>query len=123
MIHRFFSSFAYAFKGIRRGFRGQRNIWIMSAAGLLALITSFVLDLGAAAKAVIVLLCSCVLSLEMINTAVERLLDRVAPGRSKKTAEVKDILAGAVLVMSVSAVVIAVLLIAPKLITLIFKSV
>ena len=45
-------------------------------------------------------------SLELSNTAIERLADKVSPQYDKQIAVVKDVMAGAVLVSSIFAIVI-----------------
>lgn len=63
----------------------------------------------------IVLAGGIVLVLECINSAVERLLDLVQPRLHGYVREIKDIMAAAVLVASVSAVLIGIAILVPYL--------
>lgn len=64
---------------------------------------------------VIVLVSAAVISLELINSALERALDKLHPGHDPLIGQAKDILAGAVLVMAVAAVVIGLLIFLPRI--------
>jgi diacylglycerol kinase len=58
----------------------------------------------------LILTCSAVISLEMVNTAIELLTDKISPEYSKLAKAVKDIAAGAVLVAAFAAAAIGVIL-------------
>lgn len=53
--------------------------------------------------AVLLLTCGAVLSLEVVNTAVERLCDKVSPEKDPKIGAAKDCAAGAVLISAIIA--------------------
>lgn len=59
-----------------------------------------------------------VFSLEIINTAVENLVDLVSPNYNKAAGRVKDICAGAVLLSTFGAVVIGMIIFIPKILDL-----
>jgi diacylglycerol kinase len=99
----FLRSFVFAARGIRASMRGQRNILVQLAAGAVVLAWSFVIGLSAMQFAFILALCFLVVILETVNTAMEKFVDLVSPGYRKKAGEVKDILAGAVLLAAVLA--------------------
>jgi undecaprenol kinase len=56
--------------------------------------------------ATLLLTSGCVLAIELINTALEKLIDHLHPDQHPSLKIVKDTLAGAVLVMSVIALVV-----------------
>jgi diacylglycerol kinase (ATP) len=56
-----------------------------------------------------------VLALELVNSALERLIDHLHPGAAPEIAAVKDIAAGAVLLASAAAVVVGLLMILSSL--------
>jgi diacylglycerol kinase len=58
---------------------------------------------------VILITIGLVIALEMVNTAIERLVDLVTRERKPQAGKIKDIAAGAVLVVSVIAVVVGVI--------------
>lgn len=66
----------------------------------------------------VLLLISIVLTMEAFNTAIEKLCDRMVPQEDLSIKIIKDISAGAVLIASVSAVIIGSLIFIPKIIGL-----
>lgn len=95
-----------ALRGITESFRRERNIRIQStAAGLLFLfcLTTRPPALWCAAFA---LTAALVLSLEMVNSAVEAILDRLHPQTHPEIGFAKDCLAGSVLVASLASLLL-----------------
>ncbi len=111
----FFKSFLYALRGIFPAIRGHRNIKVMLLAAVLSLSLAILLRLDRPSVAIILLTCGGVLSLEMVNTALETLLDKIHPEADPVIGRVKDILAGAVLVLSLFAGLIGLILLGPAL--------
>jgi diacylglycerol kinase (ATP) len=77
----------------------------LAAVMLVMLIAPFY-ELRAADYAILLLTFAMVLSAEVVNTALERVVDLNEPGYSQKVAVVKDLAAGAVLVCAVFAALI-----------------
>jgi undecaprenol kinase len=107
---KFKDSFKFAFLGLKKGLFLQRNIRIQFVIAIIVTILSFVFRLDRLSIAVIILVCSAILALEMINSALEKYIDYVTPQRAKEIGLVKDILAGAVLLLSIASVAIGILL-------------
>lgn len=102
-------SFSSAFRGLRHMLR-ERNFVIQVALGLLALILVFVFKLTWIELIVIILLIGFVLSLETINSAGEKVLDLITREHHPEVAVIKEILAGSVLIASITALVIGMLI-------------
>lgn len=100
----FLKSFVFASRGVLLSLRGQRNIKVQIAAGFLVVLWSLVIGLQPLPFAFVLGLCFLVIILETVNTAVEKLVDIVSPGYKKKAGEIKDILAGSVLLAAVLSV-------------------
>jgi len=109
-------SFACAASGLFRVLSSERNAQIEVAVALLV---------GAAVayfrvsgwQMVAVLLCIfSVLSLEILNSAVEAAVDLASPGQHPLAKHAKDAAAGAVLMMSVGSVVVGCVVFLPKII-------
>ena len=65
-----------------------------------------------------VVVCLCiglVISAELFNTAIERLVDLVSPQRHPLAGQVKDIAAGAVLVCALAAIAVGLIIFVPYL--------
>ena len=110
--------FVHAFRGIAIGLRTQRNLRIHSLATLLASGLGFGLDIAAWEWCAVLMACGAVWAAELLNTAIERLADRVTLERDDFIRDVKDAAAGAVLVMSIAAAGIGVAIFLPKLLDL-----
>jgi diacylglycerol kinase (ATP) len=104
--NRLWSSFNYAFAGILYATRTQRNMRIHLVAGALALFATLYLRLERAYVALIVFAIALVLALELLNTAIEAVVDLMTVAHHPLATIAKDAAAGAVLVGSVAAVIV-----------------
>ena len=110
------SSFRYAAQGLAYGFGSQRNFRIHVGIGAVAFLLGIVLGLPALQLAVLVLTVAAVLVLELLNTAIEAVVDLAIGRRFHPLARIaKDCAAAAVLVAAISSLVIALLLLIPPL--------
>lgn len=102
-------SFGYAFNGLRIAISTQRNMQIHLIAVAVVTTTGFYFHITPAEWLAVVLCFALVTSLEMINTAIEILADKLHPEKNEQIGKVKDVAAGAVLVAAVFTVVVAIL--------------
>ncbi len=110
------TSFLYAAKGLRYAFSTQRNFRIHVGFALLAFALGFMLGLNKSDLAIMALTATSVLVVELLNTAIESVVDLAIGKRFHPLAKIaKDCSAGAVLVASFSSLVIAILLLVPPL--------
>jgi len=110
------TSFLYAAKGIGYAFTTQRNFRIHVGFALVAFGLSFFLGLNKSDLAIMALTATSVLMVELLNTAIESVVDLAIGKRFHPLAQIaKDCSAGAVLLASISSVLIAVLLLLPPL--------
>ncbi|PIQ67428.1 diacylglycerol kinase [Candidatus Uhrbacteria bacterium CG_4_10_14_0_2_um_filter_41_7] len=108
-LHTFFRSLKNAGKGILSVARAEINFKIQLTIGLAVLILMIILPLAPWERILLILMISAVLVLEILNTAFERISDALKPRLSPVVKEVKDIMAGAVLLTSITAVLVATL--------------
>lgn len=108
-------SFRFAAAGLRYVLRTQRNarIHLIFTAGVIVL--GLWLGIPAPQWAVLALTIGLVLASEMLNTVAETLVDLVSPGYHPLAKVVKDVTAGAVLLSSITAVVVGLLILGPPL--------
>lgn len=106
-IRRFFKSFKYAFKGVTSSILYERNMRIHMCAAFYVLIFMQFYDLSASEKAIIFLTIGSVISLEIINTAIEAVVDLCSPDYHPLAKKAKDLSAGAVLTSAVISVLVA----------------
>lgn len=111
-----FTSFKYAWAGIAYAFQTQRNFRVHTSIGILAIILCWVLQVSHVEVAVICLTIGAVLVMEILNTALESLVDLTVGQTYHELAKIaKDCAAGAVLMAAIVALLIAVLIFAPPL--------
>lgn len=107
---KFLESFKYAFKGVMTCISYERNIKVMLLGGVLAVGCGFVLKLDPISWAVILTCCGSVLCAEMLNTAIENVVDLVSPEMHPLAGRAKDIAAGAVLILSIFTAIIGLII-------------
>ncbi len=113
-------SFRYAFAGIWHTLKTQRNAKIHTAITVAVLLLGVWLRLPAPDWAVLALTIGVVFAAEIINTAIEAVVDLVAPEFHPLAKIAKDAAAGSVLVLAVAAVVVGLLILLPPLWRVIF---
>jgi diacylglycerol kinase (ATP) len=118
-----FVSFKYAWAGIKYSFQTQRNFRIHVCVCALAISSSVCLHLQAVEIAVIGITSGLVLAMELLNTAIESLVDLTVKQTYHDLAKIaKDCAAGAVLVSALVALLVAAMLLLPPLATLIMSA-
>ena len=115
------NSFKYAFKGIGSSLKSERNMKIHFTMMVLVIIASIFLNISIWEWITCIILFGLVISLEMVNTAIEIVVDMVSPEYNLKAGHVKDIAAGAVLVNAIVAFIVGLLIFLPKIIGLFIK--
>jgi diacylglycerol kinase (ATP) len=105
-LRKWIKSTNYAIEGIIHAAKTQRHMRYHLYAAILVLIASFVLGLSWHEFVVLVLLSIVVLSIEMVNTAIEKITDVIFKEYDEKAKEIKDIAAGAVLIIALGAAII-----------------
>ncbi|MFA5879682.1 MAG: rRNA maturation RNase YbeY [Candidatus Margulisiibacteriota bacterium] len=114
-----FASFGYAFRGIWFVIYSQRNMKIHIIIALLAVLAGIYLGLSQVEWMILLMSILMVLITETINTSIEILVDLATKKRRYRAMLSKDIAAGAVLIASLNAIIIAYFLFIDKLIFLI----
>ena len=114
------SAFRNAAAGIAHAFT-QRNMRIHAVFAVAAVALGFALRIDTASWLAVLLCIGGVFSLEVLNTAVEALVDLVSPDYHKLAGRAKDCAAGAVLVMAAVSVVVACVVYLPGLEALLWR--
>lgn len=116
----FLRSFSYAFKGLVYSLK-QRNMKIIFACALLTILTAIFLKVDTNHWCILLICIGLVIALEMINTAIEGIVDLISPDHNEKAGKIKDLAAGAVLVASIISLLIGILILG-KYFCIYFKS-
>lgn len=111
-------SFRYAFRGIRFLFTGEHNAWIHFAIAVVVVVSGYLLSLSAGEWIAVVFAIGLVLSAEAVNSALEALCDYVSPEYHQAIGRVKDLAAGAVLIVAIMAAVVGCIIFIPKIVAL-----
>lgn len=111
----FWYSLTYAWAGVCYAVRHQRNVRIHLAFVGLVLLLAVGLQIDRTGQAMLAFAMGLVLTTELLNTALEALVDLVEPEPHALAKVAKDVAAGAVLISAVTAIVIGLLVLGPPL--------
>jgi len=114
-LSRLLKSFNYAFKGLVKTIQEEQNLKIQILSGAVILVLAWCFRIKQWEWAVLILMISLVILMELVNSAVERITDVLKPRINGYVKEIKDIMAAAVLVASIVAVLVGVLIFWPYL--------
>ncbi len=103
---KFWRSFNHAFEGIMYAARTQQNMRVHFIIALLVVLASLFLRLDRYYVVELVIIIAVVLALELLNTAVEAIVDLLTVTHHPLAKTAKDAAAGAVLVASIAAIVV-----------------
>jgi diacylglycerol kinase len=110
---RLFRSLRAAFRGLVSAFRWEVNFRIEALIAVLVIILAFLFPLTMQEKFWVLFLSGIILSLEIVNTACERVFDLLKPRLHPTVRELKDFMAAAVLLLSLIAAAIGILIFFP----------
>ncbi len=117
-LRKLIRSFGYAFKGIGYATATQLNFRVHLVATLVAVYLGYALHISVNEWQWVVLTITLVLVTELLNTAIETLVDLVSPEFNEKAGRVKDVAAGAVVITALFAVINALFIFLPKVLIL-----
>lgn len=110
-------SFRYALRGLGTAWRQERNFQIQALAGLGVISLMFLVRLARWEIAVLLIVITLVLVLELLNSMFEKLADLLEPRIHAYVRTIKDLMAALVLVASIAAAVIGLIIFIPHLVS------
>lgn len=113
--HRLLQSFIFAFQGIGEAIKSERNIKIHLAAGACALFFGWYFSVSRMEWLFLLAAIFGTITLEMVNSAIERTVDLITGEIHPLAKQAKDIAAGAVLVYALFSVLTGLIIFVPKL--------
>ena len=116
---KFLNSIRIAFWGIKSALEKERNFRTQFLIAIIVVILMVVLELNTIEKSILLLTIFAVLSLELINSQIEKILDLIQPEIQQKVKTIKDLSAGAVLFSVFGSIVIGILIFLPHIIIII----
>ena len=109
-INKMIKSFKFALDGLKHMIKYENNFRFQVLATLIINLIAFLLKFKTQDWCIILLCCAGVLSLEIINTAIEKTVDLVSPEQNPKAGLIKDIAAGAVLLFSIFSTIVGLMI-------------
>ena len=111
----FFKSFVFAANGIQHAFLKERNFLIQAVVAVAVLILSWLLQITRVEWMVVLINIGLVLGFEMMNTCIERICNLIHPQHSNLVKIIKDVAAGAVLLLAIMATICGFIIFIPKI--------
>jgi len=118
-INKLFFSLRCALSGLGTVFKEEQNFKTEVLLAAFTLLAGVAIQISKIEMIVVIICITIVLTTEIINTAIEDLCDKVEPHHDKTIGKIKDIMAGSVLIASVSSLVVGAIIFVPKIFALI----
>ncbi len=110
-----FDSFRFAFAGVAHAFRTQRNMKAHAVIATTVCVAGVAFGVTRVEWAVLALTIGLVVQVEIMNTAVEAVVDKASPESHPLARIAKDCAAGAVVVSAITAVIVGAIIFLPRL--------
>jgi len=107
-------SFIFAGQGIKSVFKSEANMQIHFVVGLLVVMCGFIFNISITEWMLCLACFGLVIGMEMMNTAIENVVDLISPEIHPLAGKAKDVAAGAVLICAIISAVIGLLIFVPK---------
>lgn len=112
MVNKYFSrkkvqqSLQQAGNGLKIAFRQEHTFRIFCLMAIIVFCLMIILRASGVEALMLILVVGIMLSLELLNSQIEKVLDVVHPQAEEKVKEIKDVSAAAVLVMAISSIIL-----------------
>jgi diacylglycerol kinase (ATP) len=113
-LRRLWHAFRYSLEGLAAALRGQEAFRLEIVVAGLLIPLALLADVGAAGRALLVGSVLAVLVVELINSALEAVVDRISLERHELSKQAKDLGSAAVLVSMAGALAVWLLLLLPR---------
>ena len=120
-VGRFFKSVQHALRGMSVVFWAEQSFRIQVYISLFVVAAGIVFQVKTYEWILLVLLIGSVLTLELVNSIFERIVDSFKPRIHPMVKDIKDIMAGAVLIVSVISAVVGITIFYPHLVDLVTR--
>lgn len=108
-------SFKFAFNGIILLITREHNAWIHCFVAVCVIIAGFAFDISTTEWIAVTFAIGTVLAAEAVNSSIEAIADLVSPGYNEAIKRTKDLAAGAVLILAISAAIVGLIIFIPKI--------
>jgi len=111
-------NFRYALKGLEIAWREEFNFQVQIFFAIAAPLLGWYLNISAIEFLIVILMIGLVITAELFNTALEELCDKFQPEHDPHIGKIKDLAAAAVLVSSISALIVGAIIYTPYVLAL-----
>ena len=111
-------SFKYAIEGIFTGLKEEQNMKIHITIMILVIIFGIMLKINTTEWIICILLFGLVISMELMNTAIENTVNLITKEKNQQAKIAKDVAAGAVLVSAIVSAIIGLMIFVPKILVI-----
>lgn len=115
--YKYSETFKFALEGIRVSFINEKNIRFHLFFSVFVIVFGIIFNLTQTEWMLIFFAIAGMIVIEMINTAIERVVDLVTDQYHPLAKQAKDIAAGAVLIYAILSVVIGMIIFIPKILS------
>ncbi|ADH99858.1 diacylglycerol kinase family protein [Salisediminibacterium selenitireducens] len=115
-LNRLKQSFVYALQGVRFTWKREQNFRIHTVISVFVLVMAQLLQIPYQEQLILIIVIGAVLGMELINTALEHVVDLVVQTYDDRAKVIKDTAAGAVFVFSITAAIIGMMIFIPHLV-------
>ncbi|MGJ9381702.1 diacylglycerol kinase [Salipaludibacillus sp. CF4.18] len=113
-------SFFYASQGVRHTWKYEQNFRIHSVISIVIMVVAQLLTIPFTEQIILVVVIGAVLGMELINTALEHMVDLVVQTYDERAKIIKDVAAGAVFMFALTAAVVGCMIFLPRIYNLFF---
>ncbi|CAG9608120.1 diacylglycerol kinase family protein [Pseudoneobacillus rhizosphaerae] len=114
-IYTYSETFKFALEGIRVSILKEKNIRFHLLFSVIVIVLAIIFNLTQTEWLFILIAIAGMIVVEMINTAIERVVDLVTDQYHPLAGQAKDIAAGAVLIYAIFSVIIGMIIFIPKI--------
>lgn len=115
-----FSSFRNAIRGLGTAFKEERNLPFDCLFALVPVVLGFAFGVSLSEWLAIIVCIGLVVGMELMNTALESIVDLASPEMHHLAGRAKDCAAAACLVASASALIVGIVIFAPRILQALF---
>lgn len=118
-LRRFFKSFGYSIDGLKYAYKYEQSMFVHITMLCFVIIFGLILRISLMEWIICIILCGLVIATELINTSIEAVVDLTCPKIHPLAKIAKDTASAAVFVFALTALIVGLIIFAPKLINLI----
>ncbi|MBI2034852.1 MAG: diacylglycerol kinase family protein [Candidatus Levybacteria bacterium] len=111
-------SFGFAFEGLRFAWKKDQNLRVHTIVAIVVIVASIILKVSTVEKSILGVMIILVISAEMVNSAIEQMVDLITKEHRMEAKLAKDVASGMVFVTAVGSVIVGMLIFFPYLVKL-----